>query len=254
MGSGTCASSSPAGIAPGPDRDRLAAAGAVAADALARWVAFLDELAERATGTWVLGEERYSRLLREREALPYGARELRDVGQAQYERLDAEMRGIARTIDGAGDWAAVLASANADHPATEEEMRAGYEEWTARARTFLLDTGLVTMPDGERCLVEPSPVFQRPVLGVASYAAPPAFSPSLLGHFFVPFAPDGTPDAEVQERLAANAWGKIPTTAVHEAYPGHHWHLIIRKCSPAGSGACSGRPTSTRVGPSTRSG
>jgi len=89
------------------------------------------------------------------------------------------------------------------------------------------------MPAGERCLVEPTPVFQRPVLGVASYAAPPAFSTSLLGHFFVPYAPDGTPEAEVQERLAANPWGKIPTTSVHEAYPGHHWHLVMRKSQPS---------------------
>jgi uncharacterized protein (DUF885 family) len=67
------------------------------------------------------------------------------------------------------------------------------------------------------------------VLGVASYASPPAFSPSLLGHFFVPFAPDGTPEAEIERRLAANSNGKIPTTAVHEAYPGHHWHSVIRE-------------------------
>ncbi len=219
----------PADVTAGPDRDRLAAAGATAAEAIERWIAFLDELAGRARGTWQLGEERYTRLLREREALPFDARGLRDVGQAEYQSLDAEMRDLARRVDGSADWAAVLERANRDHPRTEEEMRAGYESWTERARQFLVDTGLTTLPDGERCLVEPSPVFQRPVLGVASYAAPPAFSPSLLGHFFVPFAPDGTPDTEVQDRLAANAWGKIPTTAVHEAYPGHHWHLVVRK-------------------------
>ena len=49
------------------------------------------------------------------------------------------------------------------------------------------------------------------------------------GHFFVPYAPDGASPAEVQKRLAANSFGHIPTTAVHEAYPGHHWHLVVRK-------------------------
>jgi uncharacterized protein (DUF885 family) len=218
-----------ADVAEGPDRDRLAAAGATAAVALDRWVAFLEDLVGRATGTWQLGEERYSRLLREREALPYDARGLREVGRAEYDTLDAEMHDIAARVDPNGDWAAVLERANADHPPTEEAMRKGYEDWTARARRFLAETGLVSLPDGERCLVEPSPVFQRPVLGVASYAAPPSFSTSLLGHFFVPFAPDGTSEGEIQERLAGNPWGKIPTTAVHEAYPGHHWHLVMRK-------------------------
>ena len=77
-------------------------------------------------------------------------------------------------------------------------------------------------PTGERCLVEPSPVFQRPVLGVASYSSPPAFSTSLLGHFFVPFAPDGTSDrrdpaaARAQQRRRASppppSTRRIPAT------------------------------------------
>jgi uncharacterized protein (DUF885 family) len=104
-------------------------------------------------------------------------------------------------------------------------MRQKYEEWTEKARQFLIDTGLVTLPEGERCLVDPSPPFQRPIMAVASYSSPPAFKPGLTGHFFVPFPPDGTPPEEVAKRLATNSHSSIPTIAVHEAYPGHHWHL-----------------------------
>jgi uncharacterized protein (DUF885 family) len=210
-------------------RQRLSDAGAEAGRALEDWAQFLEEFADRAEGTWQLGEERYSRLLRERESLDMDARQLRDMGQAEYDRLDAEMGELARRIDGSGDWRAVLEKANKDHPATEEAMRVAYEDWTARSRQFLVDTGLVTLPEGEECVVEPSPVFQRPIIGVASYVAPPMFSDRRLGHFFVPFAPDGTPPEEVQKRLEANSHGGIPTTAVHEAYPGHHWHLTVNK-------------------------
>ena len=55
----------------------------------------------------------------------------------------------------------------------------------------------------------------------------------MTGHFFVPFAPDGTPDEELQQRLANNSDSGIPTTAVHEAYPGHHWHLVMVKSNPS---------------------
>ncbi len=99
----------------------------------------------------------------------------------------------------------------------------------SRAQAFLAETGLVSLPEGEKCLVEPSPVFQRPLIGVASYNGPPAFSESRTGHFFVPFAPDGTSEEERQERLTSNSNGGIPTTAVHEAYPGHHWHFLTRR-------------------------
>ena len=210
-------------------RDRLTAAGRDAGAALEEWATFLEQLRDRATGEWQLGEERYSRLLRERESLSMDARQLREMGRAEYDRLDAEMRELAQRIRGTDDWRMVIEEANEDAPATEEEMRAVYEDWTARARQFLVETGLVTLPDGERCIVEPSPVFQRPVIGVASYIAPPMFSDRLLGHFFVPYAPDGTPPEEVQKRLKANSFGGIPTTAVHEAYPGHHWHLVTTK-------------------------
>ena len=76
-------------------------------------------------------------------------------------------------------------------------------------------------------------MFQRPILGVASYIAPPAFSDRWKGHFFVPFAPDGASEEEIQSRLSNNSYGSIPTVSVHEAYPGHHWHLVMRKANPS---------------------
>ncbi len=232
----------PADVAAGDGRDRLTSAGADAARAMDGWAAHLEELAERGTGTWQLGEERYSRLLREKEQLDVDARGLRERGRAEYDRLAAEMTEVARRARGTDDWAAVLEEAGRDHPLTEEAMRDGYAHWTARARAFLVDTALVTLPAGEQCVVEPSPVFQRPVLGVASYNAPPAFSDSWTGHFFVPFAPDGTPEEEIQQRLEANSWGDIPTTSVHEAYPGHHWHLVMRKRNPSAVRRVFGTP------------
>ena len=79
----------------------------------------------------------------------------------------------------------------------------------------------------------PSPHFQRPVLAVASYSSPPGFSPSRLGHFFVPFPPDDASAEDVRQRLENNSHASIPTTAVHEAYPGHHWHLVTAKSHPS---------------------
>ncbi|MEP7158843.1 MAG: DUF885 domain-containing protein, partial [Chloroflexota bacterium] len=210
-------------------RERLRAAGAVAGDAFDAFAAHLEKLVEQASGTWVYGEERYGRQLRERERLDFDARSLRDMGQAEYDRLDTEMRAVALAARGTEDWRAVLHEANDDHPPTEEAMRLAYADWTARSRAFLSKTGLVTLPDGEICEVEPSPVFTRPLIAVASYSGPPAFSDSLTGHFFVPIAPDGTSEEEIQKRLASNSYSGIPTTAVHEAYPGHHWHISWSK-------------------------
>jgi uncharacterized protein (DUF885 family) len=208
--------------------------GAIAAGAMEVFADFLqDELLPRATGEWAIGEQRYTRLLREKELLHDDAASLRERGRREYDRLAEELRNYAQQLEGTDDWTAVLQRLNLDHPPTPEAMRQTYADWTERARKFLYEHQLVSFPAGEECLVEPSPLYQRPLLAVASYNSPPPFSPSMRGHFFVPFPPDGAPEQEIQQRLENNSYASIPTTSVHEAYPGHHWHLVTAKGNPS---------------------
>ena len=214
-------------------RELLAATGADAGDAFDAFAEFLTEKKEKASGTYAIGEALYTSLLQDKELLPYDARSLRERGREQYDLLAAELRRLSQEIAGTDDWVGLLDKLNKVHAPTPERMRDEYEEWTERARSFLRDTGLVTLPPGERCTVEPSPPFQRPILAVASYNRPPAFSDSLAGHFFVPYPPDNTSPEEIQKRLEGNCSAGIPTTAVHEAYPGHHWHLVMAHFNPS---------------------
>lgn len=115
----------------------LAEAGAMAAAAFERFAAFLEGLREKATGPWAIGEARYTRLLREKELLPYDTRTLRERGRRGYDRLAEELRRCARAIAGTDDWARVLEDLNADHPSTPDAMLAAYTAWTERARAFL---------------------------------------------------------------------------------------------------------------------
>lgn len=223
----------PAEVKDTSSKQRLTEAGAKAAKAFDEFATYLESNKARASGDYAIGEDLYSALLREKELLPFGAAELRERGREQHELLSAEANRIATEIDGSGDWAKTCDRLNKIHAPTPDAMREEYADWTERARSFLRDTGLVTLPPGEKCTVEPSPPFQRPVLAVASYQRPPAFRDTLHGHFFVPYPPDGTSSEEVQKRLEGNCSAGIPTTAVHEAYPGHHWHLVMAKANPS---------------------
>ncbi|MGI8491860.1 MAG: DUF885 domain-containing protein [Acidimicrobiales bacterium] len=214
-------------------RGDLANAGEVAAVALEDFAAFLDALAERARGDWALGESRYSALLRERELLGYGAAEVHQRGLAAWAELDGEMDRLAARVDpDGGGWAPVVAELAKDHPASPEAMLSAYQTKCDEARRFLVDRQLVSFTDGERCLVEPSPVFQRPVIAVASYSAPPPFSTSVTGHFFVPYPPEGESPDDLDQRLSDNSFHMIPTISVHEAYPGHYWQLTWSAANP----------------------
>lgn len=207
--------------------ERLSTAGDAAATALEEFTGFLGELAERSVGSFALGEEAYSELLRRREGLRDDLGSLRERGRAAYDELAADMARRARDLASTDDFRTVIREANEDHPATPDQMRAEYEEWTRRARDFLAEHDLVTFPEGEECRVVPSPPFQRPILAVASYMRPPAFTDSRVGHFFVPYPPEGTSEKDVARRLSMNSRALIPSITVHEAYPGHHWHLAV---------------------------
>jgi len=168
-------------------------------------------------------------LLTDAEGLGYGTRALRDKGQAAYDELAADMTRRAQELRGTDDFIAVVKTFNDDHPATPEAMLALYREATDAARAFCVEHELVTMPDGEHCEVVPSAPFSRAMLAVAHYMAPPPFAPAGtttgVGHFFVPYPPDGATQEQVDARLSTNNNHGAWSIAVHEAYPGHHWHL-----------------------------
>lgn len=210
-------------------RAEVAAAGEQAAVAFERFAAHLAQLAETARGEWAIGETAYDALLMEAEGLSYGARGLRERGQEAYDELAADMRRRTEELRGHEDWRRLLAELSEDRPDSPEEMLELYREATASAREFCVEHDLVTLPEGERCDVVPSAPFTRGMLAVAHYSVPPPFAPGGAGprpgHFFVPYPPAEATPEQVAARLATNNRHGLWSVAVHEAYPGHHWHF-----------------------------
>jgi uncharacterized protein (DUF885 family) len=210
-------------------RARLEKAGAGAALAYERFAGFLRGLAPRCTGTFVFGEERYDAVLQTGELFDLDARTLRETGRAQVEVLTAELERVALTLDPSRPWQETLRRLQEDHASSIEEMRADYEACCLEARRFLFERGLVSLPQEEHCHVVPAPAALRAILAVASYLSPPMFKPSRDGFFFVPYPVDEHDREEVDGLLESNAPYSVPTTSVHETYPGHHWHLMTMK-------------------------
>src|SRR5207244_11351938 len=83
-------------------RQRVAEAGATAAGAFEDFAGFLETNKARASGDYAIGEELYTSLLREKELLPFGTRELQRRGREQYDLLANEATKIAAQIDRRG--------------------------------------------------------------------------------------------------------------------------------------------------------
>lgn len=211
-------------------RQQLGEAGEVAAGAYERFAQFLRQLIPVCTGSHVFGEDRYNQVLGIGELLDTDVRELRQRGWDEYHRIAEEMAGAsARMEGGSTDWATVIRNLQQVHAASIDEMRADYEQTCLAARRFMTERDLVANPPDERCYVLPAPPAIRATLAVACYIAPPMFKPSKDGHFFVPYPVDADDRDEVAGLLESNAGYSMATTAVHEAYPGHHWHLMTMK-------------------------
>jgi uncharacterized protein (DUF885 family) len=205
------------------NRERLRSAGEVGARSYERFAGFLEELAPRCEGTFVFGEDRYNDVLQNGELLDTDVRSLRQQGWDEYHRIADELTEVASQLEGGtGDWSVVIRGLQRIHAPSIEEMRAEYEAACAGARQFMTEHGLVSNPPDERCQVVTA-------LAVACYIAPPMFKPSRVGHFFVPYPVDADDLDEITGLLESNATYSVATTAVHEAYPGHHWHLMTMK-------------------------
>ena len=214
-------------------RARLAEAGAKAAESYDRFAKYLDGFGQRAHGDFAFGEKRYNAVLQQGEGLNYDARSLRELGRAQFKEINAEMEDLAQQIWGSRDWRAHVSELQEKRPTSMDDLVARYRAETERARQFVIDHNLMTVPPDERAAVEPAPGFLRSSISVASYFPPPAFGPKAQGTFNVPVTPDGATPEQQEQRLKSNADYMIPSVTAHETYPGHHLHWVEAEGSDA---------------------
>ncbi len=208
-------------------REALRQAGVEAAEAYEEFAVYLADLATKATGNFAYGGDNYDAVLRVGEGFGFDVHTLREMGREQVASLDAQMGLLAEKIGGTSDWRAVVSGLRDDHPASMDDLLRCYREETARARAFVRESGLVSIPEGEECAVEPAPLFLRAAAPVASYFPPPSFGPRSHGTFNVPFTPDDATPEEQEARLRSNSYFEIPGVTAHEAYPGHHLHFAV---------------------------
>jgi len=192
-----------------------------AADALVDFARWLEEdLAPRADGSFALGREAWETRVRYEHGLHYTAEEILAYGEALERRTEVALYQVARELGGR-HWRDVVENLKEDHPAVDELIEA-YRAEMDRARAFVEENDIVTIPGDEALVVTATPEFLRPLIPYAAYQPPGAFETDQTGFFFVT-----PPDAEdAEERLRDHCRFGIPVTALHEAYPGHHLQLL----------------------------
>ena len=119
----------------------------------------------------------------------------------------------------------LLDESKANHP-TADRLLDTYRQEMARARKFVVDHEIATIPAGETLRIEPTPPFLRPLMPYAAYMPPGFLEKVQEGIFLVTPVEEKDPDA-AERRLRGHPRASIPVTALHEAYPGHHLQLCF---------------------------
>ncbi len=210
---------------------RLAAAREAAVSALGAFTRDLWQWLDGSSETFALGEDDFNFRLHYEHALRDTAPELWRYGHHLKEEVEADLAARARRLDGRSGWPAVVDRLRADHP-TEATLVAAYAREMARARDFVAQRGLASIPEAPLDVV-PTPAFMRPVIPFAAYDSPGPYSHDRTGWFYVT-VPDPRLPADRQERiLRDHCRFELPATALHEGYPGHHLQLVHAQAQPS---------------------
>jgi uncharacterized protein (DUF885 family) len=213
---------------------RTARVVAVARDAFADYTKFLEhDLLPRSKGDFAAGRPLFDFLLHEGDFLAEDADGVLALGKRVFEETDAQMTTLAKKIDPkAKGWPEVAKRLKDTHP-TAATLLPEFRAELARARAFVVQKDIVTLPPDDDCELMETPPFQRSTVTAAYEGAPPFDTQTTKGFFFVTPADATMKPKERDELLREDYKAEQADTVVHETYPGHHLQISLARRHPS---------------------
>jgi uncharacterized protein DUF885 len=205
--------------------DELKRAGQGALQSLVGFgVALKDEIEPNSDPrAFAIGEEQFNRRLHHEHALMTGPPELWRYGLHLQEEVTEEIVALARRLD-SRPWRELVDQLRDDTPAPDELLGI-YRSELDRAREFVRQRNLVSVPDGDVEVV-PTPAFLAALVPFAAYEPPPIFLRQRTGRFYVTQPDPSLPPEAFSQQRRGHCRYAIPVMAAHEVYPGHHLQFL----------------------------
>ncbi len=190
------------------------------------------DLLPRSKGSYVLGEERYRKKLHYDEMVDIPVDSLLRVGRDELARLEARYAAVGKRIDPNASLDDLVERMRRDHP-TADELIPYATSLLEDIRSYCISSGFVGVPSEVRCIVRPTPSFEAS-RSFASLDAPGPFETKASEAYYnitVPSA--GWDSARVDQHLQGYSRWMLPSTSIHEAYPGHYVNFLWAKKAPS---------------------
>jgi hypothetical protein len=208
----------------------IAAAVEPARLALTRLVRFVRELGSRAQGSWVCGAEHVDFLLGTYHHLDLDAAALAEHGRSLVASERAALERLAAAREPGTSWQEQIDRVKDWHPEPADLLDT-YGEQMRLARAHTIEHDLVHVPDGEVCLMDWVPEYQREGLPLGVMSPSPPYAPGLRSGFLITPADAAAGAVSVREHLRDSCYAFVTSIAGHETYPGHHVQYVHHKLS-----------------------
>ena len=198
-------------------REALGAAVLEARQALEEFVAFAGgELLDRSDADFAIGAKQFDFRLHYEHALSESAPSLLRFGEALVRTQEADLTRRAESLAPGVPWRELVRRLRKVHP-PRTALVAEYAAAMERARRFVAERDLMTIPPGKLEVVA-TPPFMQPLIPFAAYDPPSAFASDRTAWFYV-----SVPE---EAQLREHSVHELATTSLHEGYPGHHVQFL----------------------------
>ena len=182
-----------------------------------------------ASGEFSCGENHFNTLLNNWHCLGVDAQQLFKFGEDLFNKTQLELQALCKELPGSDDIEEQLANIRHQHPEPKDEhLLNAYRGRMKAAYNFVVEQGLVAVPETQALKVIETPVFLRHEIPFAAYDEPSYKDAEQKGYYYVtPVRSDG--------HLLEHNWTSIDLTCVHEAFPGHHLQFVTANRNPNNS-------------------
>lgn len=200
---------------------RLAAAIQNLSEPIKVQLTWLEGLLAKADEEWALGKEKFDKLVKIRN-LGMTADEILKLGEKYLQEMKTEREKLAKQMAPNKTVEEVLSDIEKEAPESFEEALRLTEEQVELAKQFVIRHDIATVYEEDKLHVKETPAFMAPLIPFAGMIGPGKFDKKQEG-IYVVTRPQDPKNLGKHLNIAS-----IPSTAVHEAYPGH---FLMGTCS-----------------------
>ena len=213
-----------------PMMDSLQAALRVAKPQVDSFVVWMEtDLLPRSTGDIAIGGDAVARRYRGEELIDLPLDTLVAIGERELRQAQLDFTAAAARLAPGRDALTVWEEVRRVHPKRGEVTTAA-QAIVDSLTTFVREKGLVTVPEGERVVVQPAQPFD---LGFASmHASPPLEATPLQSYYYITDASADQSPEQQEAWLERFNYASLTNTSAHEAMPGHWLHSQYMRKTP----------------------